>query len=86
MGIRNRVQRQNRRRQRARAGARRRAGMAMARPRCSECASLLIEDAFESDIWHCALCGRTFLRQGADLLPQHDEVFFLVEQALREAA
>ncbi|MHC5057002.1 MAG: hypothetical protein ACYTKD_20180 [Planctomycetota bacterium] len=86
MGIRQRVRRKNRRRQRSRARARRRAAMALWRPRCLECDILLVEDAFEADVWHCALCGSTFLRQGCHLLPQHDEIFFLVEDSLREAA
>jgi hypothetical protein len=60
--------------------------MAHWRPRCPACDVLLVEDAFEIDVWHCALCGSTFLRQGCHLLPQHDEIFFLVEDSLREAA
>ena len=82
MGSRNRATRKNRKRQRDRAHARKKASMARWRPRCAECDILLVEDAFEADVWHCALCGRTFLRQGIDLLPQHDEIFFLVEDAI----
>ena len=86
MGTRSRNCRKNRRHQRRRARARRRAALALARPRCADCSALLVEDAFESDVFHCAPCDKTYLKQGPDLLPQHDEIFFLVEEALRRAA
>jgi len=86
MGIRQRARRKNRNRQRKRARARRRALMANWRPSCTLCEVHLVEDAFEEDVWHCALCGSTYLRQNLDLLPQHDEVFFMDSEALVEAA
>ena len=86
MGMRYCVSRNNRRRQKKRARARRRAEMANWRPSCPACEVHLVEDAFEEDVWHCALCGSTFLRQNLDLLPQHDEVFFMVSDVLVEAA
>jgi len=86
MGMRHRASMKNRRRQKARARARRRALMANWRPKCTVCEVNLVEDAFEENVWHCALCGSTFLRQNLDLLPQHDEVFFMVGDNLAEAA
>ena len=86
MGVRQRARMRNRKRQRKRARARRRALMAAWRPKCTVCDVNLVEDAFEEDVWHCALCGSTFLRQNLDLLPQHDEVFFMDSEALVEAA
>ena len=86
MGIKQCVRRKNRKRQKDRARARRNAEMANWRPRCVECEILLVEDAFETDVWHCALCGRTFLKQGIDLVSQHDEIFFSTDEAILEAA
>jgi hypothetical protein len=86
MGSRNRNSRNNRKRQKARASAHRKAEMANWRPRCAECEILLVEDAFETDVYHCALCGRTFLKQGIDLISQHDEIFFSTDELILEAA
>jgi len=86
MGIRQRGRRKNRKRQKERARAHRAAQIAHWRPKCPGCGVKLIEDVFDEDVWHCAICGSTYLRQGLDLLPQHDEVFFLDTDALTQAA
>jgi ribosomal protein L37AE/L43A len=70
MGVRARRRRDNRRRMKARMRRRRREGLALARPRCPACSARLAREIPEDEIWACLRCGGTYLRQGAELLPE----------------